>query len=307
MGGACVRIRVLVVVGLLGHGRSVPTGLRPTPPVGRHFADACEHRRRGTGSDGRPPSALPAPEVLRRPDGRGGRGDRPHPRRPPRGGPRRPRRPRRGVHPARDRASSASSSWAAGRCCSAAAAAPRGCSARRAWRWPRSSTTWRSGTTSCTASGTGCATRRSTRSPGSGTTRRRRSSGSARTTSRTTPTPTSSARTTTSATASCASTRTSRGSRATSCSRCGTSSTRASSSTASRCTTSTSASHLREKRGMTPELKDARSGRPLAKARAAGCQGLRRCTRLLSGRPWRPHPRGQPRPPTWSATCGATR
>ncbi len=83
--------------------RSVPTGSRRSPPVGRHFADAWEHRRRGTGSDGRLPPALPASAVLRRPDGRRGRGDRPHPGRPARGGPRRPRRPRRGVHPTRDR------------------------------------------------------------------------------------------------------------------------------------------------------------------------------------------------------------
>ena len=40
---------------------------------------------------------------------------------------------------------------------------------RRPQSSPRSSRTWRSGTTSCTASGTGCATRRSTRPPGSGT------------------------------------------------------------------------------------------------------------------------------------------
>ena len=40
---------------------------------------------------------------------------------------------------------------------------------RRPVASPRSSRTWRSATTSCTASGTGCATRRSTPPPGSGT------------------------------------------------------------------------------------------------------------------------------------------
>ena len=96
--------------------------------------------------------------------------------------PRRPRRPRRGVHPAGHRRAAQARAGRPRRCCSAAGTSPPGCSARPASRWPRCSTTWRSGTTSCTASGTGCATRRSTRPPGTGTTRRRRSSGSARTT-----------------------------------------------------------------------------------------------------------------------------
>ena len=61
----------------------------------------------------------------------------------------------------------------------------------------RSSTTWRSGTTSSTASGTGCVTRRSTPRRGSGTTSPRRTTGRTATTRSTTPTPTSSATTTT--------------------------------------------------------------------------------------------------------------
>jgi hypothetical protein len=44
--------------------------------------------------------------------------------------------------------------------------------------WPRSSRTWRSGTTSCTASGIGCATPTSTRRTGSGTPPRPRTPGS---------------------------------------------------------------------------------------------------------------------------------
>ena len=93
---------------------------------------------------------------------------------------------------------------------SRACARPGG-SARPGCRWPRSSRTWRSATTSCTASGTGCVTRRSTRPRGSGTTPAPSSSGSTATTRSTTPSPTSSAATTTSATASCGSTRTSAG------------------------------------------------------------------------------------------------
>ena len=51
----------------------------------------------------------------------------------------------------------------AGPSCSSRSSRPPGCWAPPACPWPRSSRTWRSATTSCTASGTGCATRRSTR------------------------------------------------------------------------------------------------------------------------------------------------
>ena len=87
-------------------------------------------------------------------------------------------RPRAGRHPpggastpgARDDAAyirkviaaSASSSWAAGPSCWSRSSRPPGSRAPPGCRWPRSSRTWRSATTSCTASGTGCATRRST-------------------------------------------------------------------------------------------------------------------------------------------------
>ena len=56
------------------------------------------------------------------------------------------------------------------RCCCSARSRRPGSSAPPACPSPRSSRTWRSATTSCTASGTGCATRRSTPPPGSGTT-----------------------------------------------------------------------------------------------------------------------------------------
>ena len=104
MGGACVRIRVLVVVGLLGHGRSGTHRFAPHSTRGEAFPQM--HVSTGVGALGAMAALLqhsPRREVLRRPDGRRGRGHRPHPRRPARGGPRRPRRPRRGVHPTRDR------------------------------------------------------------------------------------------------------------------------------------------------------------------------------------------------------------
>ena len=66
-----------------------------------------------------------------------------------------------------------------------------GSSAPPACASPRSSTTWRSATTSCTASGTGCATPRSTPRPGSGTCHAGRAVEVTATTSCTTPTPTS--------------------------------------------------------------------------------------------------------------------
>jgi hypothetical protein len=132
--------------------------------------------------------------------------DRPRARRDPPGGPRLRGEPGRG-YIRRSSRPSATSSSAAARCCSSRSSRRPGCSAPSGCRWPRSSRTWRSATTSCTVSGTGCATPRSTPRPGSGTTSPRPSSGSTPTTSCTTPTPTSSARTTTSATASCGSTR----------------------------------------------------------------------------------------------------
>ena len=78
-------------------------------------------------------------------------------------------------------------------------------------RCRRSSTTWRSATTSCTASTTGPAFRRSRARASSGTPPARATSGATPTTTCTTPTRTSSARTATSATASCGCPRTSRG------------------------------------------------------------------------------------------------
>ena len=81
---------------------------------------------------------------------------------------------RRRVHPQDDQDPARASSSGAGRCCCSARSRPPGWSARPACRWPRSSTTWRSATTSSTASGTGCATPRSIRRPGSGTWPRRR-------------------------------------------------------------------------------------------------------------------------------------
>ena len=76
------------------------------------------------------------------------------------------------LHPQGSSRPSASSSSAAAPCCCSRCSRRRGSSAPPACRSPRSWRTWRSATTSCTASGTGCATRRSTPPPGSGTTRR---------------------------------------------------------------------------------------------------------------------------------------
>ena len=118
---------------------------------------------------------------------------RPRARRHPRPGDRHPWRPRCGVHPpGHRRAAQARARQPRG---AAVLAVPAGLAGRAppGCRSPRSSRTWRSGTTSCTASGTGCATRRSTRRPGSGTTPRRRTCGSTRTTRCTTPTRTCSA------------------------------------------------------------------------------------------------------------------
>ena len=139
----------------------------------------------------------------------------------------------------------ANSNSAAGRSCCSRCFRLRGWPAQSVCRSRRSSRTWRSATTSCTASGTGCAIPRSTPPVGSGITPRRQICGSTPTTRCTTTTPTSSARTMTSATASCAWTRTSAGSRCIWFSRCPTPSTPASSSTGSPPTTSRSASSSR--------------------------------------------------------------
>ena len=77
----------------------------------------------------------------------------------------------------------------AGRCWSRCSRR-RGSPALRCCRWPRSSRTWRSATTSCTASGIGWAIRRSIQRAGSGTPPRPRSRGSTPTTSCITRTPT---------------------------------------------------------------------------------------------------------------------
>ena len=166
-----------------------------------------------------------------------------------------PRRERRQVHPQGHQDPAQPRARQPGRAAVLDLPAGLAASARPACRSPRSSTTWRSATTSSTASGTGCATPRSTRRPGSGTTPPRPSSGRSRTTSCTTTSPTSSARTTTSATASCASTRTRSGSPSTSSSRCGTPSTRCSSSTASRPTTSSSRGAVKSGRTKDPAFK----------------------------------------------------
>ena len=178
---------------------------------------------------------------------------------------------------ARSSTSSASSSSAAAPCCSFSLFPP-GLAGRhrRPVASPRSSRTWRSATTSCTASGTGCATRRSTRPPGSGTTPRpaeqwKHSHNELHHTytnvigkdndlgygimrvdedQRWHPD-------------------------ATSASRCGTSSTPASSSTASRPTTSSSASNLKAVATRTPSSA-ARPGKVLRKIRQADAQGLPR-------------------------------
>ena len=98
---------------------------------------------------------------------------------------------------------SAPSRSAAGHCCSAASSRRSGWPAPRCSACRRSSTTWRSATTSCTASTTGWAIRRSRAAGSNGTPPARATSGGTRTTTCTTPTPTSSAWTATSATASC--------------------------------------------------------------------------------------------------------
>ena len=136
----------------------------------------------------------------------------------------------------------------------------------------------------------------------------RRRRGSTRTTRSTTPTRTSSARTTTSATASCASTRTSAGTRCTSPSRCGTSSTPASSSTASRPTTSSSAATCaipKEKRSRRVQERTPRRRWPRSASRPPRTTSSTRRWRSRSAASCRPWPPTSP--PTWSATCGATR
>ena len=108
----------------------------------------------------------------------------------------------------------------------------------RALACRRSSTTWRSATTSCTASTTGSRTPSSRARASSGTRPAPATSGATPTTTCTTPTPTSWARTATSATASCACPRTSPGGPTTSATRSTRRCWRPSSSTAWRCTTS---------------------------------------------------------------------
>ena len=76
-------------------------------------------------------------------------------RRDPRRGLRRPRRPRPPLHRRDDRDAPAARRARPRRCCCASRSSPRGWPARPRTRWPRSSRTWRSATTSCTASGTG--------------------------------------------------------------------------------------------------------------------------------------------------------
>ena len=64
---------------------------------------------------------------------------------------------------------SGASSSPAGRCCSPASSRRRGSAAPPRWRCRRSSTTWRSATTSCTGSTTSCRTRPSTAPRSTGT------------------------------------------------------------------------------------------------------------------------------------------
>ena len=110
-----------------------------------------------------------ARQPDRPPHPRGHRAARHRARRDPPGHPRRPRRDATRRTSARSSPCSAASSSARAPCSSAPRCRRCGCSAPSACRSPRSSRTWRSATTSCTASGTGCATRRSTPPPGSGT------------------------------------------------------------------------------------------------------------------------------------------
>ena len=91
------------------------------------------------------------------------------PRRHPAAGSRNSRCTRRRLHPPRHHHPARSSSWAGGSCCRRRRGAPRWSRARSPSRPRRSWTTWRSGTTCCTDSGTGCEIRGSTPPPGSGT------------------------------------------------------------------------------------------------------------------------------------------
>ena len=168
---------------------SRPASAPPPAPADRPLT--LPHRP--TDRDSRSRHDRPAEEARepdRPPDRRGHRDPRRGARRDPRGGHRQPRRARRRLHPHGHRRPAQGSSWAAAPCCWSRCSRRRGSSAPSACRSPRSSRTWRSATTSCTASGTGCATRRSTRPRGSGTTPPPPSSGSTRTTSCTTRTPT---------------------------------------------------------------------------------------------------------------------
>ena len=216
-------------------------------------------------------------------------------------------RARRGVHPPGDRRPARLE--LGGRAVLLGEPQPPGVGARhgRPRRWPRSSTTWRSATTSSTASGTGCATRRSTPRPGSGTTSsppeqwkrahnepHHKYTNIARQGQR--PRLRHHARRRGAAVAAAA----------TWPSRCGTSSTPASSSTASRCTTSTSASTLREQ-ARHAAGDQGRAAADAAQGRAARSTKDYVVHPALSGPGVAPHPGRQPRPPTWSATCGATR
>ena len=84
------------------------------------------------------------------------RGDRARVRRAPRAGQGRPRRSRRSTTSARDRVSAPARAARARRADRVPLArSPWALGAGDARRWPRSSRTWRSATTSCTASGTG--------------------------------------------------------------------------------------------------------------------------------------------------------
>ena len=153
-----------------GRGRDGPD-LRATPPPAPSRSTS---ERRPDDHDRTPLDHLTAADI----EAIGARARR-HPRR----GHRRPRRGRRGLHPQGHQRPSARSRLG-GRAVLLVLAVPARLDGRhrRRSRSPRSSRTWRSATTSCTASGTGCATPRSTPPPGSGTTPRRPRRGSTRTT-----------------------------------------------------------------------------------------------------------------------------
>ena len=149
-------------------GRSDPH-LHPRPRgAGRDravsTAENRETRQRGgrmttAVQNGSGPSAPAADEQLRESPApahpRADRGDRPRVRRAPRAGQGRPRRPRRDLHPVDDRLPAPAGADRPRRAGRLALAGAVGRSALPRSAWPRSSRTWRSATTSCTASGTG--------------------------------------------------------------------------------------------------------------------------------------------------------